>query len=238
VNRFEGFDISHTQGEATKASCVVFDHEGPRKDLYRRYNIQSTTDGDDYQAMAEVIQRRYSKLDNMSEWPWLIVIDGGKGQLGQAARVLKSIADNQQIPEVVLLGVAKGSTRKAGFETLFRITSLNQWFQSEEDEPVSFIEQLQKPDDDSVLHLLQEIRDESHRFAIIGHRKARDKTRTHSSLEDIPGVGPKRRSALLKYFGGLQGVKRASIDDLTKVVGIQRSLAEIIYNSLRGEDVS
>ena len=240
VNRFECFDISHTQGEATKASCVVFDHEGPRKDLYRRYNIKTTDTGDDYQAMAEVIERRYSKLDENSDWPWLVIIDGGLGQLGMAARVFKSIVLKQReegksgfMPEFCLLGVAKGVTRKAGFEKLYRVTSINRFIDAAEEEERDCIEELIKPDDQSVLRLIHEIRDESHRFAILGHRKAREKARTSSSLESIQGVGPKRRSALLKYFGGLQGVKRASIDDLCRVEGVNRPLAESIYHHLR-----
>jgi len=230
VNRFECFDISHTQGEATKASCVVFDMEGPRKDLYRQYNITSTDTGDDYKAMAEVLTRRYCKLNQHSEWPWLVIVDGGLGQLGQAARIFKELALTQYVPELVLLGLAKGVTRKAGFERLFRVTSLAEFSQSLSGE--GCIVQLQKPDNELVLRLMHEIRDESHRFAIVGHRKARDKARTKSTLETIPGVGPKRRSAILKYFGGLQGVKRASIDDLSKVDGIQKSLADVIYRHL------
>lgn len=233
VNRFECFDISHTQGESTKASCVVFDQDGSRKDLYRTYNIRDTNTGDDYKAMEEVIRRRYSKLDETSDWPWLIIIDGGKGQLAQAARVLKSLTPAQSIPELCVLSLAKGVTRKAGFEKIFRIKSLAAFIAAAPEDESMQIEELIKPEQDTVLRLLHEIRDESHRFAIVGHRKARDKKRVRSSLEDIPGVGPKRRSALLKYFGGLQGVKRASVEELSKVEGIQRSLAEAIYHALR-----
>lgn len=233
VNRFECFDISHTQGEATKASCVVFDPDGPRNDLYRRYNIRTTDTGDDYQAMAEVLQRRYSKVEH--DWPWLVVIDGGPGQLMQAARVLKSLSTGKKLPELCLISLAKGVTRKAGFERLYQISSLAGFCTAAPEDEFDLLVNLPKPEDESVLRLLQEIRDESHRFAIVGHRKARDKARRQSTLESIAGVGPKRRSALLKYFGGLQGVKRASIEELSKVTGINNALAELIYKNLKGE---
>ena len=204
---------------------MVFDQQGPRKDLYRRFNIKTTDSGDDYMAMREVLQRRYTKIADDASWPWLVIIDGGKGQLTQAKKILESFA----LPGLCVLGIAKGPTRKAGFERLFRVN-----FESTREQNDGIIE-IQKPDDHEILHLLQEIRDEAHRFAIVGHRKSRDKARVKSRLEEIPGVGPKRRSALLKYFGGFEGVARASVDDLARVDGIQKALAQQIYLFLRNE---
>ncbi|MBV1870178.1 MAG: excinuclease ABC subunit UvrC [Gammaproteobacteria bacterium] len=214
--RLECFDISHTQGEETVASCVVFDRNGPLRSEYRRFNIEGITPGDDYAAMEQALMRRYSKvLKNGGVLPDLIVIDGGKGQMTQALRVREEL----QINSVTLLGVAKGPTRKAGLEQLF----LNH------DKVPTVI-----PDDSPALHLIQHIRDESHRFAIAGHRSRRAKKRKTSALEGIPGVGPKRRRDLINHFGGMQEVMRASEAELTKITGISPKLAEIIYDALHG----
>lgn len=211
----ECFDISHSSGEATVASCVVFGPEGPRKSDYRRYNIEGVTGGDDYAAMRQVLQRRLSgTLENQGKLPDILLVDGGKGQLNIAREVLSEL----KIEQVLLLGVAKGVTRKAGFETLY-INDSNT--------------ELSLPEHSPALHLIQQIRDEAHRFAITGHRARRGKTRRTSVLEGIPGVGPKRRRELLKYFGGLQELKRASIEEIAKTPGISKTLAESIYSALR-----
>ncbi|MEH6823636.1 MAG: excinuclease ABC subunit UvrC [Motiliproteus sp.] len=212
--RLECFDISHTSGEATVASCVVFDAQGPRKQDYRRFNIQTTDIGDDYQAMHEALQRRYKKLKcNAARLPDVLVIDGGKGQVTQALNVLEEL----QINEIVVIGIAKGTTRKAGFETL--ITEQGQ-------------KERVLDSGSGALHLLQHIRDEAHRFAIAGHRARRAKKRGRSVLEELPGVGPKRRQALLKHFGGLQEIERASVEEIAKVSTIGRAMAEEIYSHL------
>ncbi|HEY5718438.1 MAG TPA: excinuclease ABC subunit UvrC [Motiliproteus sp.] len=208
-NRLECFDISHSSGEATVASCVVFDRQGPRKSDYRRFNIDSITPGDDYAAMHSALTRRYTRLkQGGAPLPDLLVIDGGKGQVAQAVDVLAAL----QIDGVKVIGVAKGPTRKAGFEALI----------------IDGQERVLPPDNGG-LHLLQHIRDESHRFAIAGHRARRGKARGRSTLEDIPGVGAKRRQALLKHFGGLQEIARASVEEIAKVSTISRSMAEDIY---------
>ena len=212
--RMECFDISHTLGEETVASCVVFDRNGPLRSEYRRFNIQGITPGDDYAAMEQALTRRYSKvLANDGVLPDIIVIDGGKGQMTQALRVREEL----QINGITLLGVAKGPTRKAGLEQLF----LNH---DKVPTPVA--------SDSPALHLIQHIRDESHRFAIAGHRSRRAKKRTTSALEGIPGVGPKKRRDLINHFGGLQEVTRASEAELAKTPGISASLAEVIYDAL------
>ena len=212
--RLECFDISHTMGEATVASCVVFDVNGPLKSEYRRFNIEGITPGDDYAAMAQALDRRYSKvLSSEGVLPDLIVIDGGKGQMTQAINVV----DNLQLSGVNLLGVAKGPTRKAGLEQLF----LNS---DKVPHPLAA--------DSPALHLIQHIRDEAHRFAIAGHRNRRAKKRKTSPLEGIAGVGPKRRRDLLNSFGGMQEVMRASEVELASTPGISRALAELIYNTL------
>ena len=216
--RLECFDISHSSGEATVASCVVFDQSGPKKSDYRTFNIEGITGGDDYAAMTQALTRRYTRLkENQGVMPDVLIVDGGKGQITQAIQVLSEL----QLQDLYVLGVAKGETRKAGFERLF-----NGWSGAE----------IALADDSSALHLLQHIRDESHRFAITGHRARRNKKRTQSSIQQIDGVGPKRRQALLSHFGGMQALAKASVDELAKVKGISPDMADNIYRSLRGED--
>lgn len=218
INRMECFDISHTMGEQTVASCVVFDANGPLRAEYRRYNIAGITPGDDYAAMNQVLRRRYGKAIEQSKIPDLILIDGGKGQLAQAKEVFASLEVEWDKQRPLLLGVAKGSDRKAGLETLFL-------------EPEG--EGFALPPDSPALHVIQHIRDESHNHAISGHRKKRAKVKNTSSLESIEGIGPKRRQMLLKYMGGLQPLKNASIEEIAKVPGISQGLAEKIYYSLK-----
>ena len=215
VERMECFDISHTMGEATVASCVVFNAEGPVKSEYRRFNITGIEPGDDYGAMENALTRRYQKLsDDGRTKPDVIVIDGGKGQLGVAERVMELL----ELTDIPLLGVAKGISRKPGLETLlFKGTELNSEGQN------------------AALLLIQQIRDEAHRFAITGHRQRRQAARNRSALEEIPGVGNKRRSALLQFFGGRQGVLTASVDELKKAKGISPALAQQIYDFLHSE---
>ncbi|NBA98630.1 excinuclease ABC subunit UvrC [Pseudomonas sp. R5(2019)] len=215
--RLECYDISHSSGEATVASCVVFGPEGPLKSDYRRYNIEGVTPGDDYAAMHQALTRRFSRLkEGEGKLPDVLLVDGGKGQLNMARDVLQELA----VPDLILLGVAKGTTRKAGFETLY-LNDVAHEFTLKGDSPA--------------LHLIQQIRDEAHRFAITGHRARRGKARRTSSLEDVPGVGPKRRRDLLKHFGGLQELGRASIDEIAKAPGISKKLAESIYANLHSE---
>lgn len=214
TERIECFDISHTMGEATVASCVVFDKGVMQNGEYRRYNISGITPGDDYAAMREVLQRRYRKVAaGEGKTPDLIFIDGGKGQLGIAIEVLHEVG----LSDIQLVGIAKGEERKPGLE---------QMFFPERETPVV----LNK--DHPGLHLLQQIRDEAHRFAITGHRARRGKARVRSSLEEIPGVGVKRRQRLLVRFGGLDGVRSASVEELAQVEGISQQLAEKIYEEL------
>ena len=209
--RMECFDISHSSGELTVASCVVFDTNGPLKSDYRRFNIDGITPGDDYAAMEQALTRRYTRLQNgEGKLPDILLIDGGKGQLGKAIEVLGELG----VQGVQLIGVAKGTTRKAGFETLF---------DGETGDEIVL------PGDSPALHLIQHIRDESHRFAITGHKQRRDKKRKTSTLEDIPGIGATRRRELLRHFGGLHEIKNASISDLTRVSGISQKLAEEIH---------
>lgn len=231
--RIECFDISHTLGESTVAACVVFDHNGPLKSDYRRYNISGIQAGDDYAAMDQALTRRYAKLSDQlqatdaeaddgellaSKVPDILLIDGGKGQLTQAVEVLK----NCQLHDVMLIGIAKGISRRAGQETLFLAT--DQGYQE-------IVIDTHSP----ALHLLQQIRDEAHRFAITGHRARRAKTRQQSPLEQIPGLGPTRRRELLKYFGGQQEIQRASEADLARAPGISKKLAAVIYEALHNE---
>lgn len=209
--RLECFDISHSSGELTVASCVVFDTNGPLKSDYRRFNIEGITPGDDYAAMEQALTRRYTRLQNgEGKLPDILLIDGGKGQLGKAKEVLAELG----VQGVQIIGVAKGTTRKAGFETLF------------DGETGA---EIVLPGDSPALHLIQHIRDESHRFAITGHKQRRDKKRKTSTLEDIPGIGANRRRELLRHFGGLHEIQNASINDLGRVNGISQRLAEEIY---------
>lgn len=214
LNRMECLDISHTSGQQTVASCVVFNREGPFKSDYRRYNIEGITPGDDYAAMQQAMQRRYLKMTDESKIPDIIFIDGGKGQLAQAEGVFEQW---QLAKRPLLIGVAKGTSRKAGLETLIFAGSHAT---------------LPLAPDSPALHLIQHIRDEAHRFAITGHRQRRQKAKTRSKLEEIPGVGSKRRQQLLNYLGGLQGVLKASQAELAKVPGISDELAENIFEYL------
>ncbi|EFE5104220.1 cystine ABC transporter permease [Escherichia coli] len=199
-------------------SCVVFDANGPLRAEYRRYNITGITPGDDYAAMNQVLRRRYGKAIDDSKIPDVILIDGGKGQLAQAKNVFAELDVSWDKNHPLLLGVAKGADRKAGLETLF--------FEPEG-------EGFSLPPDSPALHVIQHIRDESHDHAIGGHRKKRAKVKNTSSLETIEGVGPKRRQMLLKYMGGLQGLRNASVEEIAKVPGISQGLAEKIFWSLK-----
>ncbi|AWO78746.1 excinuclease ABC subunit UvrC [Serratia marcescens] len=218
INRMECFDISHTMGEQTVASCVVFDGNGPVRAEYRRYNISGITPGDDYAAMTQVLKRRYGKALEEKKIPDVIFIDGGKGQLGMAIDVFKSLNVTWDKNKPLLIGIAKGADRKAGLETLFFVP---------EGEGISL------PPDSLALHVIQHIRDDSHNHAITGHRQRRAKVRNTSALELIEGVGPKRRQVLLKYMGGLQPLLNASVEEIAKVPGISQALAEKIYNALK-----
>ncbi|TFZ51761.1 excinuclease ABC subunit UvrC [Serratia proteamaculans] len=218
INRMECFDISHTMGEQTVASCVVFDANGPLRSEYRRYNITGITPGDDYAAMAQVLKRRYGKALEEKKIPDVIFIDGGKGQLGMAIDVFNSLNVSWDKNKPLLIGIAKGADRKAGLETLFFVP---------EGEGIAL------PSDSPALHLIQHIRDDSHNHAITGHRQRRAKVRNTSALELIDGVGPKRRQVLLKYMGGLQPLLNASVEEIAKVPGISQALAEKIYNALK-----
>ncbi|MDZ7278814.1 excinuclease ABC subunit UvrC [Pantoea eucrina] len=218
IARMECFDISHTMGEQTIASCVVFNKDGPLRSDYRRYNIVGITPGDDYAAMNQVLRRRYSKALEADKIPDVILIDGGKGQLAQAKQVFAELNVEWDKDRPILLGVAKGSDRKAGLETLF--------FEAEG-------EGVALPPDSPALHVIQHIRDDAHNHAISGHRKKRAKVKNTSALESIEGVGPKRRQQLLKYMGGLQPLMNASVEEIAKVPGISTALAEKIYYSLK-----
>lgn len=219
--RLECFDISHSSGEATVASCVVFDTNGPLKSDYRRLNIKGITAGDDYAAMEQALTRRYTRLQKgEGKLPDVLLIDGGKGQLRRAVSVLSELG----VVGVQVVGVAKGKTRKAGFETLLLACG-------DSDENREIV--LEK--ESAALLLIQHIRDEAHRFAITGHRQRRDKKRTSSSLEGIDGVGPKRRRELLRFFGGVKEVERASVAELMRVPGINKKVAETIYSTLHNE---
>lgn len=210
ILRMECFDISHTQGKETVASCVVFDANGPAKNDYRRFNISGITPGDDYAAMEQAITRRFKRLSKEQRLPTVLIIDGGKGQLGVAKRVFATL----NIEGVILLGIAKGVDRKAGWERLIF---------GDDDQEITL------PYDSPALHLLQHIRDEAHRFAIGTHRKKRQKASLDSSLESIAGIGAKRRQALLRRFGGLRELAKAPIDEIAKVRGVSYDLAMRIY---------
>jgi excinuclease ABC subunit C len=212
--RIECFDISHTMGEATVASCVVYDRQQMQKSEYRRFNIRGITPGDDYAAMRQVLERRYERVTaEAGKVPDLVLIDGGRGQVGVARAALADLGLHQ----VCVVGVAKGPERKPGLEELI-IESESRSLQLAPSHPG--------------LHLIQAIRDEAHRFAIVGHRARRGKKRTTSMLNEIPGIGAKRRQALIEHFGGLRGVQAAAVDDIAKVEGISRPLAERIYRHL------
>ncbi len=213
--RLECFDISHTMGEGTVASCVVFNQQGPAKSDYRRFNIDGIEPGDDYAAMEQALRRRYTRLkEGEGTLPDLLVIDGGKGQLEKARQVLEEL----QIDDVPILGIAKGPTRKPGLE---------RYFFGEMETPL-------RPGSESVL-LLQHIRDEAHRFAITGHRARRAKARRVTELDEIDGVGPKRRRALLVHFGSINAIKGASLEEIARVPGINDKLAGEIHAALHGE---
>ncbi len=217
IKRMECFDISHTMGEQTIASCVVFNDAGPLKSDYRRFNIEGITGGDDYAAMEQALKKRYDRDLETEKIPDIIFIDGGKGQLNRALQVFRELNVKWDKNRPHLIGVAKGVDRRAGQETLIL---------SKEGREVNL-------DPDSLaLHLIQHIRDESHHHAITGHRKKRQKAFTQSGLETIEGVGAKRRQALLKYLGGMQGVKNATLDEIASVPGISKSLAETIFETL------
>jgi excinuclease ABC subunit C len=215
IARIECFDISHTMGEATVASCVVFDKGAIQTSEYRRYNVKDVTPGDDYGAMRYALDVRYRKLaeGEGGKVPDLILIDGGLGQFNAARGVMGDLG----LGHVMMIGVSKGEERKPGMEQLV--------FPGEE-------VPRRLPPDSPALHLIQQVRDEAHRFAITGHRAKRGKARVTSRLEDIGSVGPKRRKSLLSHFGGMQGVLAASIEDLARVEGISLTLAERIYNEL------
>ncbi len=214
--RLECFDISHSQGEAPVASCVVFNQEGPLNSHYRRYNIRDITLGDDYAAIEQAVRRRYQHLKREElPLPDLLFIDGGKGQMKRAILALESIQ-----ADIRVIGIAKGSDRKAGLETLYL---------SDQSQPTIL------SSNSSALHLIQQIRDEAHRFALAGHRRRRMKSRTTSTLEAIPGVGRKRRQLLLKQFGGLQLLARAGIEDLRQIPGVSQTLAQRIYEHFHGD---
>ena len=218
ILRMECFDISHTMGEQTIASCVVFNRDGPLKADYRRFNIEGITGGDDYAAMEQALLKRYDRDLEAEKIPDVIFIDGGKGQLNRALQVFEGLNVKWNKNRPHLIGVAKGVDRKAGLETLII---------SKQDREINL------PPDDLALHLIQHIRDESHHHAISGHRKKRQKAFTQSGLETIEGVGAKRRQALLKYLGGMQGVKNATLDEIASVPGISLALAEKIFEALK-----
>ncbi len=228
--RMECFDISHTSGERTVASCVVFDINGPVKSEYRRFKIENITPGDDYAAIKQAVTRRYTRIKNGEEkLPDILFVDGGKGQLSQAEEVLESLL----IENILLIGISKGPERIAGAETIL----VSKKFQSGISEYLSTHNSpIILPSDSMASHLIQHIRDEAHRFAITGHRQSRAKARKTSVLEQIEGLGPKRRQNLLKQFGGLQEIKQAGIEDLNSVAGISLKLAEKIYDTFHSTE--
>ncbi len=212
AHRLECFDISHMAGGATVGSCVVFGTDGPVKADYRRFNVTDITPGDDYGALAQVIKRRYLRIKKgEASIPDVLLVDGGQGQLSAAASVLKEL----QLENVMLVAIAKGQDRKPGRESLY-LRGISQ--------------AIKLPANSPALYLIQKIRDEAHRFAIEGHKARRKKQQYSSPLDGINGLGPKRRRALLRNFGGLQAITRASVDDLMKVKGISRRLGRLIYS--------
>jgi excinuclease ABC subunit C len=214
VQRIECFDVSHTVGEAAVASCVVYDRHGMQKGEYRRFNLRDITPGDDYAAMRQALTRRYERVSaEEGRMPDLVLIDGGRGQVAAARLALAEIG----LHEVALVGVAKGELRKPGLEELIIEAGERS---------------LRLPPVHPGLHLIQQIRDEAHRFAIVGHRARRSKSRTTSTLTEIPGIGAQRRQRLLAHFGGLREVQAAAVDDIAQVEGISRLLAERIYKAL------
>ncbi len=214
IARIECFDVSHTMGEGTVVSCVVYDKGAMQSSEYRRYNVANPTPGDDYYAMREALTRRYEKLAREEGvLPDLLLIDGGRGQLNVAVDVLSELG----LGDLPMLGVAKGESRKPGLEQLIRVDE---------------VEPLILPPEHPALHLIQQVRDEAHRFAITGHRARRAKKRNTSTLEEIPGIGPKKRQALLRAFGGLRGIQAAGVEELAQIEGIGRELAETIYREL------
>ncbi|VAX09115.1 Excinuclease ABC subunit C [hydrothermal vent metagenome] len=216
--RMECFDVSHTSGEQTVAACVVFNEQGAVKSDYRRFNIEGISPGDDYAAMEQALSRRYTRLQTEDgRLPDILFIDGGKGQLSAAATVLEELG----VKGVALVGVAKGADRKPGRERLFLFGQQT---------PIILAS------NSPALHLIQQIRDEAHRFAITSHRQRRGRSRTTSVLEEIAGIGPKRRQRLLKQFGGLQELSRAGVEDISRVAGISRHLAQQIYEAFHGDE--
>ncbi len=216
--RLECFDISHTQGDQTVASCVVFDREGPVKSAYRRFNIEGITPGDDYAAMYQAVHRRLTRLKKGEhQAPDILLIDGGKGQVNEAQKALAEL----EVNNVMIVGVSKGPDRKAGMEKLILV---------DQEQPLGITSGA------SALLLIQHIRDEAHRFAITGHRQRRAKAKKESVLESITGLGPKRRQLILKQFGGLQGVSNAGVDALAGIDGISRQLAQRIYDNFHHQD--
>ncbi len=215
--RIECFDISHTRGESTVASCVVFGSEGPLKSDYRRFNIKGIQPGDDYAAMEQALTRRYTRLQRGEGClPDLLLIDGGKGQIAAASRALEEL----QVTDVQIVGVSKGPGRKPGLESL-HLPGQRKVLQLAADSPA--------------LHLIQQVRDEAHRFAITGHRQRRARSRNTSPLEQIPGIGPQRRQQLLQQLGGIREVSRAGVEDLSRIKGINRTLAQQIYDAFHGD---
>lgn len=213
--RLECFDISHTMGEATVASCVVFDANGPLKSDYRRFNIDGVAPGDDYGAMEQALRRRYTRLkQGEGKLPDVLVIDGGVGQVSRAEAVLEQL----QVDDVVVLGIAKGPSRRPGLEKF-----------------IAGGTEIRLPPQGDADMLLQQIRDEAHRFAITGHRTRRQKSRRQSAIDEIPGIGPKRRRELLTHFGAVAALRGASVEEISKVPGISRKLAQDIYAALHGE---
>ena len=216
VERIECFDVSHSSGEATVASCVVFNHEGAVKSDYRKFNIRDVAAGDDYAAISQAFNRRYARVKKEEgKLPDLILIDGGKGQIN----AVTAVAEELQLDELALLGVAKGRSRKPGMEKLILSDAKTE---------------LRLPVDSLALRLIREIRDEAHRFAITGHRSQRNRNRTKSALEDVHGIGAKRRRELIRFFGGIQGVSRAGIEELARAPGISNNLAKKIHASFHG----